>query len=146
MKLDLGLAAYPHQVTEKLRFADTDQQGHINNAVFATLCEASRVAFLYEPDPPLAPAGSQFVIVKLAIDFLAEMHWPGSIAIGAAVTRIGGSSFTIEQGLYDGARCVATAESVIVLTNKATRRSTPLPDATRVALEALKLKTADDAD
>lgn len=139
MKVDQGVFAFPHRVTEKLRFNDTDRQGHINNAVYATLCEASRVAFLYEPDPPLYPPGHQFVIAKLTLNFLAEMNWPGHAIIGAGVTRIGRSSFAVEQGIYKDQHCVATAESVIVLMNEETRGSAPLPDETRARLETLML-------
>lgn len=140
MKIDQGVFAFPHRVTEKLRFNDTDRQGHINNAVFATLCEASRVAFLYEPDPPLYPPGHKFVIAKLSLSFLAEMNWPGEVTIGAGITRIGNSSFAVEQGLYKDEQCCATAESVIVLMNEETRASAPLPGDTRARLEALMVE------
>ena len=38
---------------EKLRYADTDRQGHVNNAVFATMLETGRVELLYSLDKPL---------------------------------------------------------------------------------------------
>lgn len=37
------LAAYPLHSRDKLRYGDTDRQGHINNAVFATFFETGRV-------------------------------------------------------------------------------------------------------
>ena len=33
------LDAYPFQSRDKLRYSDTDKQGHVNNAVFSTLLE-----------------------------------------------------------------------------------------------------------
>jgi acyl-CoA thioester hydrolase len=31
------LTDYPLRTYEKLRYADTDRQGHVNNAIFATM-------------------------------------------------------------------------------------------------------------
>ncbi len=128
---------YPVHTLEKLRFGDTDRQGHINNAVFATLCESGRVAFLYDPDNPLLEAGTQFVIAKLTIDFLDELNWPGDVLIGTGVSRVGKSSFGLTQGIFAGERCAAQCESVLVLMDEQTRRSTPLPEQTRNTLTAL---------
>jgi acyl-CoA thioester hydrolase len=122
---------------DKLRYADTDRQGHVNNAKFATFLESGRVAFLYDPAAPLAPPGCEFVLARVAIDFLAELRWPGVVDIGSVILVIGRSSLTIGQGLFVGPDCVAAAESVVVLTDAATRRSTPMPEALRVRLAAL---------
>ncbi len=81
-----------------LRFADTDRLGHVNNAAFATFCESGRVAFIWDPDAPLAQPGRAFVIVRLVIDFRAELHWPGAVDIGSTVLRIGNRSFTLGRG------------------------------------------------
>jgi len=132
---------YPVNVTEKLRYNDTDRQGHINNAVFATLCESGRCAFLYDPGNPLVSEEAQFVIAKLTINFLGEMNWPGEVVIGTGVARIGRTSFGLTQGLFVDQQCVATCESVIVLMDVDTRQSTALPEDTIKKLEKLSVKT-----
>src|SRR5437879_3058155 len=81
-----------------VRYGDTDRQGHVNNAVFATFLESGRVAILYTPDRPLAPTGASFVIARLVLDFRAELHWPGEVSIGTIVLRLGNSSVTLGQG------------------------------------------------
>lgn len=125
--------------TEKLRYADTDRQGHVNNAVFATLCEAGRVAFLYDPAAPLTAPGTAFVIARLILDYRAELNFPGTVDVGTGVLSIGTSSFRLAQGLFAAGGCVATSESVIVLMDETTRRSTPLPPEVRARLAALAL-------
>ena len=95
---------------------------------------------LYDPNRPLAPQGTQFVIARLTLNFIEELNWPGEVVIGTGVGRLGRSSIGVVQGIFDGERCVATAESVIVLMDDETRRSTPLPEETRQALEGLSLK------
>lgn len=117
---------YPIHAIDKLRYGDTDRQGHVNNAVFATLFETGRVELLYKSGAPLLESGG-FVIARLAIDFLAELLWPGSIDIGTRVKTLGRSSITFEQALFQGERCAAAAESVVVLIDTVTRRSRPLP-------------------
>ena len=122
---------------DKLRFADTDLNGHVNNAAFATFCESGRVAFLYDDKDPWAPPGHAFVVVRLAIDFRAELFYPGIVDIGTRVTRIGRSSFTMGQGVFRDALCAATAESICVLIDEATRRSVALPPTLRERLNGL---------
>jgi acyl-CoA thioester hydrolase len=115
---------------EKLRYADTDRQGHVNNAVFATMLETGRVELLYDPDAPLHSEGCAFVIASLHLDFLTEITWPGNVDIGSRVATVGRSSVTIEQGLFQDGLCAATAYTVVVQVNERTRRSQPLSDST----------------
>ena len=124
-----------HWAKDVVRYGDTDRQGHVNNAVFATFLESGRVGVLCAPDRPLAPEGASFVIARLVLDFRGEIHWPGEIAIGTTVLRIGGSSVTLGQGLFVDQQCVATAETVIVLIDNATRKSRPLSDPIRAELQ-----------
>jgi len=129
-------AVFPRWVQETTRFADTDRQGHVNNAVFATFCESGRAVFLLDPAAPSAADGGAYAIARLVLDFRREMLWRDVIDIGTGVLAIGRSSFTFGQGLFRGDECVATAETVIVLMDEATRRSTPLPPELRQRLEA----------
>ena len=123
----LRLEDYPLRSFDTIRYGDTDRQGHVNNAAFATFLETGRVAFLHQEPRSLAPAGTSFVIARLTLDFRAEITWPGKVDIGTRVTTFGRSSMTLVQALFQNGRCAATAESVIVLVDDATRRSTPLP-------------------
>ncbi len=119
---------------EQVRYGDTDRQGHVNNAVFATFCESGRVALLHQDGGRIAPVGTEFVIARLAIDFRAELHWPAEVAIGSRVQRFGRHSLTIGQGLFHGETCVATAESVVVLIGQQSRRPVALPPALHASL------------
>ena len=120
---------------KKIRFADTDLQGHVNNAVFATFFESGRVQILYDPQQPLAPPNSVFVIARITIEFKAEIRWPGEIVVGTRVTAIGNSSIKFDQVMLQSEQLVATADTVIVLMHAATRKSQALPAA---AAERLK--------
>ncbi len=133
------LEAYPSRTSMDIRYSDLDRQGHVNNAVFATFSEAGRVAFMYDPARPLASEGRSFVIARLLIDFRAELFWPGTVEIGTGVVRVGRSSFTLAQGMFNEGRLVATTEATIVMVDKETRRSTPLPPKTLDILQGMML-------
>jgi acyl-CoA thioester hydrolase len=133
------LEAYPSRTSADIRYSDLDRQGHVNNAVFATFSEVGRVAFMYDPARPLTSEGRNFVIARLLIDFRAELFWPGTVEIGTGILRVGRSSFTLAQGIFNDGRLVASTEATIVMVDKETRRSTPLPPHTLDILHNLKL-------
>lgn len=125
---------YPIRSVEKLRFADTDCNGHISNAVFAVCCQNARMELLHDPRRIPIPVNAQFVIVRLEIDFLGEMYWPGQVVIGSRCDHVGRSSLLMIQALFVDGRCAAYARSTVVLLDRATRRATALPPETALAL------------
>lgn len=120
------LDQFPIKTYDKIRYADTDRQGHVNNAIFANLLETGRVEILYNPDKPLASENCSFVIVSLTLNFNAEITWPGTVEIGTRIEKVGRSSITIEQGLFQDGTCVATASTVIVHMWDTDKRSEPI--------------------
>lgn len=133
----LPIEAFPARIVHTLRYADHDQEGHVNNAVYSTMFEAGRVSVLYNPARGMPPEGCHFSLVRITIDYLAEMTWPGEVTIGTAVLRIGNSSITLRHALYKDGTCRATAEGTVVLTNSTTRKSHPLPEHARALLSEL---------
>jgi acyl-CoA thioester hydrolase len=132
------LMDYPIRSAEKLRFADTDCNGHISNAVFAVCCQNARMELLHDPRRVPLPIDAQFVIVRFEIDFLGEMHWPGTVVIGTRCEHIGRTSLTVAQVLFADGSCAASARSTVALMDRATRRATPLPPETTSALESFR--------
>lgn len=116
---------FPLKNYDKLRYRDTDQQGHVNNAVFATFFETGRTELLYINDP-LHDKEATFVIAKIELNYIAEVKWPGTVEVGTRVTKIGKSSIGLFQGLYQDNILVATADTVIVQMSLLTRRSKEL--------------------
>ena len=123
---------------EKLRYADTDRQGHVNNAVFSTMLETGRVEVLYDSNAPLAGPGCAFVIAGQSLNFRSEISWPGRVDIGTRICKVGRSSVTLEQALFQNGRLAATAKTVIVQMNEANRRSEPLTDKAVERLNSLR--------
>lgn len=131
--------AFKSWVADRLRYCDTDQLGHVNNAVFSTFCESGRTAILYRDGRPIAPAGLNWVIARLELNYRSELNWPGEVETGTAVEKIGSSSMVLYQGIFKDGICAGDARTVIVLMDESTRRSTPLPPEVVATLESLKL-------
>ena len=128
-------AGYPTWTTDTIRYADLDPNGHVNNGAINAYFEDGRVRFRDQHLAGLADdVLTGFVLVSFSVRYLAQLHYPGSADIGTRVLRIGTRSYTLGQGLFEGERCVATAEVVTVRLDAATGRSAPLPEALREAL------------
>ena len=136
------LSSFPSTVREILRFRDTDRLGHVNNAVFATFCETGRTALLYDPETGFGAPDCEYVIARLELDYLGELNWPGEVMIGTGVKRVGRTSLTLTNAVYDGARAVARAETVIVQIDRQTRAARPLSKALAQRLSTLTLRDA----
>lgn len=120
-----------------LRFADLDRQNHVNNVAFATFCEGGRVRFIDSIARPLLGPDDLFALVKITIDYRHEMQFPGTVEVGTRLTRLGRSSVTFGQGLFNAGRCAATAQAVVVLMDAITRKSKPFPEPVAVELRKL---------
>lgn len=120
---------------DTIRYADLDPNNHVNNGAINTYLEDGRVRFRNEH---LAHLGADtlagFVLVKYSIEYHAMLHFPGTADVGTTVLRIGGSSYTLGQGVFHEDRCIATAEVITVRLSSETGRATPLDDAFRQAL------------
>ena len=111
--------------------ADTDMNGHVNNGAIGAFCEAGRSELMAAAGGAAAGRDFAMAVVRVAIDFRREIHYPGRVRIGSAVTRLGSSSITLEQGLFMDGLCFATSDAVMVILDRATRRPVPIPQAVR---------------
>lgn len=127
-------ATGPFVTTHRLRFSDTDRLGHVNNAVFAVMLEQGRSELAVAAGLPLEGAAQALVIVRLELDFLREMAWPGEVRIETEVSRLGGRSCTMRQRLVSAGELCARAQTVLVVLDRAARRAVPLEPAWREAL------------
>ncbi len=123
-----------HTTAHRLRFNDTDRLGHVNNAVFAVMLEQGRTEFAVESGLPIEANGMALVIVRLELEFLREMAWPGTVTIETEVARLGNRSFTLQQRLVSDSELCARAVTVLVVMDRAARRAVPLDGTWRNSL------------
>jgi acyl-CoA thioester hydrolase len=130
----IDAAAYRFWIPERVRFADLDLQGHVNNKAFTVYAESGRAAFLREigfwtPDSP-----RQNVVVRLELDYLRELHYPGEIRVGVRVLKLGRTSFTLGLGIFDGDACAAAVVTVLARIDTRTRATVALDAGERARL------------
>jgi acyl-CoA thioester hydrolase len=134
------LADYPHRVAEIVRFGDLDPQGHANQAVCLTYFESGRVAMFRDPDLGVGVPGITYVMVRMEVDYMKELRWPGALEIGTGVAEFGRSSFKAAQVIFRDGVCAARGLATLVCMDLQTRRATPLPQAAIDRLSKWKIK------
>ena len=133
---------YPHKITDNIRFGDLDPQGHVNQAVFLTYFESGRVAMFRNPDLGIGVPGVTYVMVRMEVDYMKELHWPGNIEVCTGVAEFGRSSFKAAQVIFNDGVCAARGLATLVCMDIKTRKATPLPEEAVARLSPWKLKGA----
>jgi acyl-CoA thioester hydrolase len=111
---------------ERVRFRDCDAMGHVNNAVFSTYLEESRIGVL--------GGLGDFILARVEIDFRAELRMGEEVEVRTRCSRVGTKSFDLEHELVAGDRVVAEAKSVLVSYDYERSESVPVPDDLRERL------------
>jgi acyl-CoA thioester hydrolase len=104
---------YPFRVDVRTRFGDLDTNRHVNNVRLATwyldgLAELHLDVLGYPTGGPLdglAPS-------SLSVQYLGEVHYPGIYQLRIGVTGIEDDVVHYACALFDGPRCVGTADAV----------------------------------
>lgn len=121
--------SYPFSSITETRFQDLDPLGHINNVAMAALFENGRVRFNRNLGLERRQPGERWLIAAVAIEYVAEAHFPDPVEVMSGIGRIGSSSWDIYSAAFQGGQCVATCVSTLVLTDK--QGPKPIPDPLR---------------
>ena len=122
--------AFVHR--ERVRFADVDAMGHVNNAVYLTYVEQARIAFVGATTlDELA-----MIVARAEIDFRSPARFGEEIEVGVRPARFGTKSFDLEYELRAGGRLVAEAKTVCVAYDYSRHETIEIPDEWRRLLAA----------
>lgn len=130
----------------QVRHADTDAQGHVFFGNYLVYFDEALGAYLraigYAWDQ-LVAAGLDFVYVDAQCSFEASALAGDTLDTYARVVRIGNSSLTAEfQTLRsEGHQLLAKGQLTAVLIDRASRRSTRVPDDFRRAIDQFETGT-----
>lgn len=138
-RLDVG--SYSVRFAYRTLYSDIDTNAHLNNGAYGRLFEEGRVELHRRVFGALDVPGLTMMLATITIEFLAEARYPGSIQVASAVTRIGGSSFTLGQAAYQDGTCVALADCVMV--KAAAGQPVPLTETERERLAGLAFTGAE---
>ncbi len=133
-------AAYRHFRDIPTRWMDNDVYGHVNNVVYYSFFDTVVNAYLVEAgllDIERSPVIG--LVVETACRYFKPVSFPGRIAAGLRVDRIGTSSVRYAVGIFREGEDDAAAEGhfVHVYVDRATRRATPLAPEMREGLSRL---------
>lgn len=129
-----GRNAFRHWSRLPIRYTDLDTLGHVNNVASAAYIEEARCQLIY----PIVHAANQgqfdILIARVAIEYLAEVNYPGTVEIGTVVTRIGTKSFNLAHGIFvEGASFPSTTAETACVWFDLPRRVTVVPPEALVA-------------
>jgi acyl-CoA thioester hydrolase len=108
-------ASYPWSVELQTRFADMDVNGHLNNVAISRLYEEARVRFgaaLRDAHPELGRP--RYVVGHVAIDYLAEGHYPAPVVIGYGVNSLGTKSYRAAMAMFQAGACIGLSDAAMV--------------------------------
>ncbi len=139
----LEASTYPWTFDMPPRFGDVDSLRHLNNVALARFYEDGRVRFTQAMGvrEVLAPKHG-FLVAETAIQYLAEGRYPDVLTVTCAILRVGRSSLAIGQGLFQGGRCIGTADVTLVHVHRTEGGARPLPEAVCALLLAHQLRAA----
>ena len=124
------------------RWADNDVYGHVNNVVYYSWFDTAVNGYLLQQGVLDIHHGSTIgLVVQTQCDYFAPVAFPQAVNAGLRVAHIGSSSVRYEVGLFadDAPLSNAAGHFVHVYVDRATRKSSPLPDNLRVVLQSLML-------
>jgi len=121
------VADFPHVHRERVRFRDCDAMGHVNNAVYSTYLEESRIGVL--------GGLTEFILARVEIDFRSELRMGEEVEVRTRCSRIGTKSFDLEHVISaSGGRVVADAKSILVSYDYKRSASVPIAEDLRERL------------
>jgi acyl-CoA thioester hydrolase len=125
----------------EVRFRDCDPLGHVNNAVYLTYLEQTRLFHwrkLWGFGIENLPEGTPGVILARAeVDYRRPAKYGDQLEVRVFVAGLGRTSFTYEYEVVDGAgQLIATARTVQVMYDYAVSKPVPIPEDIRAMLQS----------
>ncbi|KEO83615.1 acyl-CoA thioesterase [Tumebacillus flagellatus] len=132
----------------KVRFAETDMNGHMSHVSPIIYMEQARAEFMeqlniFTPEI-LMRERKTFVLASQSIDYKAQAYYNERLRIYLRVSRIGSSSLDMEYAIVNEETNLlcCNARSTVVFFDAKAQKSTPLPADLAERIEELEAKYA----
>ena len=127
------------------RYSDYDTKGHVNNAVYLTYFEWSRVQAWRDVAPRTGIAAADvadppLIVAEARVKYVSPANIGVALAIEISVKEVRTKGFSFAYRIVaseEGDRVIAEGETVQVAYDYAAGRTMPIPAAMREALEGL---------
>lgn len=120
------------------RWADNDIYGHVNNVTYYSYFDTAANALLIQKaDFDIHQSPIIGLVVNSSCDFFQELTYPEIIEVGVAISKIGNASLTYDLAIFKQGQSQASAQGqfVHVFVSRKTKKSTPIPQDMRDALQ-----------
>ena len=122
------------------RWMDNDVYGHVNNVVYYSWFDTAVNGYLLDASGvDIRRLEALGVVAETGCRYLRSVSFPQSVQIGLAVEKLGRSSIVYRLGVFTAGHDEAAAlgRFVHVYVDANTRRSVPIPDVIRTAVQPL---------
>jgi acyl-CoA thioester hydrolase len=133
-------ADYRHFMPIATRWMDNDAYGHVNNVVYYSWFDTVVNAYLIRAGVLDIERGTVIgLVVETQCHYFRELAFPEIVTAGLRVARIGTSSVRYEIAIFSADDDVARAQGhfIHVYVDRASKRSTALPEPLRAALQRI---------
>lgn len=117
------------------RVSETDGVGHINNTTIPIWFEAGRNEIFKMFTSDLSFEDWRCVILNMNVDYLKQIYYGRDVIIKTHVEKIGNSSFTLYEEMFQNEELCAKGRAVYVNFNRKKQATEPIPDEIRLQLE-----------
>ncbi|MCM3749207.1 acyl-CoA thioesterase [Paenibacillus pasadenensis] len=130
------LDSFKFSIPLRIRYCETDMLGHVNNVSYFMYFEQGRIEYFENLELSDDLFGSRMVsvVADLECQYLAQIYLKDRLQLHVKSARIGRSSIDIHYALTVEGELKAAGRGAIVLIDKESGRSAPLPETAREAL------------
>ena len=128
----LDPARYPFSCRIEPRFGDLDTNLHINNVALTGMLEDARVRFHARSGYHAAMVELVSMVASFKVEYLDQSYYPQPLEFHVGASRLGRTSYVLNQLVRQEERTVAYSEAVMVCVGK--EGPVPLPEAFRTSV------------
>ena len=127
------------------RFGKIDAMKHVNNNHIGEWFELAReeIYRYFIPDLDLNPEKWKLILVRNETDFVGQIRYGQDVEIRTYILKIGNSSFTVGNEVWQDGKLKAKGKSIIVHYDYLKEKSIRIPENIRLKLKKLNLNEKD---
>ncbi len=137
----------PFVYTMRVRFRDTDMQGHVYFANYFVFCDEALGAYMRATGMPwqdMVRSGTDMYYVNATCDYMGSARFEEDVHIETRISKLGTSSFTSSFTIRNERQeTLAKASVTSVCVDPKTREKVRVPNAFRAAVAAFEEGRAD---
>ena len=120
------------------RVSETDGVGHINNVFVPIWFEAGRREIFRIFSPGLDFVNWKLALVKVTVEYVDQLYLAENVEIRTGIEKIGNSSFTLKEEIYQTDRLCAKGQAIYVNYNFNEKKAETIPNEIRDKLQSVK--------